>query len=200
MCRGGAWLGKACGIAVVAAVLWRWQQWPAAVRRPLVTLLPALPCCPLPRAMEFIVALLERLQADRAVTLSEAASETYYATLQRFHGWIVTGTFTLALKLVPSRCAQAGSLPGGALLAAEPACWPWLAGAAGAGTSAPPLTALPRHPPGRCRETFLQKVAEGLDEEAVMQQMHAFCTQFGGVLGEVQAFLAAAQLDDPAKV
>ena len=54
--------------------------------------------------------------------------------------------------------------------------------------------------PLRRRETFLEKVAEGLDEEAVMQQMHAFCTQFGGVLGEVQTFLAAAQLDDPAKV
>lgn len=32
--------------------------------------------------MEFIVALLERLHADRAVSLSTAASETYYATLQ----------------------------------------------------------------------------------------------------------------------
>lgn len=53
--------------------------------------------------MEFIVGLLRRLHSDREVTLSQAASETYYATLQHYHGWIVTGTFTVALKLVPSR-------------------------------------------------------------------------------------------------
>jgi hypothetical protein len=58
----------------------------------------------LKRAMEFIVALLDRLYTDRQVSLATAASETYYATLQRYHGWIVTGTFTVALKLVPSRC------------------------------------------------------------------------------------------------
>lgn len=55
------------------------------------------------RAMQFIVALLGRLERDRAVTLSQAASETYYSTLQQYHGWIVTGTFTVALKLVPGR-------------------------------------------------------------------------------------------------
>lgn len=57
--------------------------------------------------MEFITALLERLHADRGVTLSAAASDTYGATLQRYHGWIVSGTFTVALKLVPSRCGRA---------------------------------------------------------------------------------------------
>lgn len=62
--------------------------------------------------MEFIVALLERLYADRAVSLSTAASEVYYQTLQRFHGWIVTGTFTVALKLVPSRWVLAGAARG----------------------------------------------------------------------------------------
>ena len=36
--------------------------------------------------MEFIVALLERLHADRGVSLSAAAGETYNATLQRYHG------------------------------------------------------------------------------------------------------------------
>ena len=55
--------------------------------------------------MEFIVALLDKLHSDRAMPLSTAASETYYTTLQRYHGWIVTGTFTVALKLVPSRWA-----------------------------------------------------------------------------------------------
>lgn len=55
------------------------------------------------RAMQFVVALLNKLYTDRQISLSEAASETYYATLQQYHGWIVTGTFTVALKLVPSR-------------------------------------------------------------------------------------------------
>lgn len=53
--------------------------------------------------MTFLVTLLGRLESDRTVTLSAAASETYYATLQCYHGWIVTGTFNVALKLVPSR-------------------------------------------------------------------------------------------------
>lgn len=55
------------------------------------------------RAMEFVVALLLKLSQDRDISLSAAASESYYATLQQYHGWIVTGTFTVALKLVPSR-------------------------------------------------------------------------------------------------
>jgi hypothetical protein len=61
--------------------------------------------------MEFIVALLDKLYTDRNITLSAAASETYYATLQQYHGWIVTGTFTVALKLVPSRCSVAAAWP-----------------------------------------------------------------------------------------
>lgn len=55
------------------------------------------------RAMQFVTALLLRLTQDREVPLSTAASETYYATLHQYHGWLVTGTFTVALKLVPSR-------------------------------------------------------------------------------------------------
>lgn len=106
----------------------------------------------LKRAMEFIVALLDRLFTDRQVTLSQAASDTYYATLQKFHGWIVTGTFTVALKIVPSR------------------------------------------------EDFFDKVGILAGDEAALQQMHSFCSSFGTVLAEVQAFLAQHGLDDPAKV
>ena len=57
----------------------------------------------LKRAMEFVLKLLERLMEDQDVSLSTAATETYYETLQQYHGWIVTGTFTVALQLVPSR-------------------------------------------------------------------------------------------------
>ncbi|KAK2079908.1 hypothetical protein QBZ16_002303 [Prototheca wickerhamii] len=56
----------------------------------------------LTRAMIFVVGLLQRLLDHPEETLSAAASEAYYATLQKYHGWIVTGTFTVALKIVPS--------------------------------------------------------------------------------------------------
>lgn len=57
----------------------------------------------LKRAMQFIVALLGRLQRDPGTEVSTAVGEAYAETLQRFHGWIVSGTFTVAFKLVPSR-------------------------------------------------------------------------------------------------
>lgn len=38
------------------------------------------------------------------------------------------------------------------------------------------------------------------DDEAAMGAMAAFCSGFGGLLAEVQAFLEANGLDDPAKV
>lgn len=52
------------------------------------------------RAMEFVVALLVRLVGDPAVSLSEAASETYTATLSKFHGWITSTAFYVALKVL----------------------------------------------------------------------------------------------------
>ncbi|KAI8101490.1 hypothetical protein M9435_001596 [Picochlorum sp. BPE23] len=59
----------------------------------------------LKRAMQFILLLLERVidPANADKTLSDIATATYYDTLQQYHGWIVTGTFTVILKLVPSR-------------------------------------------------------------------------------------------------
>lgn len=53
--------------------------------------------------MEFIITLLQNVQENRTASLSEIASQTYYSTLQQYHGWIVTGTFTVVLKFVPSR-------------------------------------------------------------------------------------------------
>ncbi|KAK9836470.1 hypothetical protein WJX74_001113 [Apatococcus lobatus] len=57
----------------------------------------------LKRAMEFVVALLKRLHDDHDVSLATAANEVYYATLYKYHGWITSSAFVLALKLVPSR-------------------------------------------------------------------------------------------------
>ena len=65
--------------------------WQGSDRR----VLPGAQC----RAMEFVVALLQRLHDDREVTLPEAASETYTATLYRYHGWITSSAFTVALKV-----------------------------------------------------------------------------------------------------
>lgn len=53
--------------------------------------------------MEFIIDLLKTLETDKDSSLSEIATKTYYETLQKYHGWLVTGTFTVVLKLVPSR-------------------------------------------------------------------------------------------------
>jgi len=50
------------------------------------------------------------------------------------------------------------------------------------------------------REDFFDKVGCKPDDEAALGQMHTFCTAFGGVLAEVQTFLAENGLDDPAKV
>lgn len=63
------------------------------------------------RAMTFVVGLLENLMQDYHtartgenvcnVSLSEIVTATYYETLQQYHGWVTTGTFTVLLKLVP---------------------------------------------------------------------------------------------------
>ena len=49
--------------------------------------------------MEFVVALLKRLHDDQNVTLATAANEVYYATLYKYHGWITSSAFVLALKV-----------------------------------------------------------------------------------------------------
>jgi hypothetical protein len=55
------------------------------------------------RAMIFVTELLKLLCTDLEMTLSAAASQAYGATLQQYHGLIVKTTFTVAMKLVPSR-------------------------------------------------------------------------------------------------
>lgn len=59
------------------------------------------------RAMTFVVTLLEKLLEDHMQmndqdrSFSEIVSETYSMTLQQYHGWLTSGTFTILLKLVP---------------------------------------------------------------------------------------------------
>lgn len=60
------------------------------------------------RAMEFVVAMLQRLHDDQQMPLPQAASDAYYATLHQYHGWITSAAFTVALKVssLPSVCAR----------------------------------------------------------------------------------------------
>ena len=58
--------------------------------------------------MTFVVTLLENLLEDHLqgeeeedASFSEIITMTYSKTLQQYHGWVTSGTFTLLLKLVP---------------------------------------------------------------------------------------------------
>jgi hypothetical protein len=57
----------------------------------------------LKRAMQFLVQLLRVLHQDKEASVSTAASAAYEKVLQPYHGWITSGVFTVALKIVPSR-------------------------------------------------------------------------------------------------
>ncbi|MCO5579128.1 hypothetical protein L7F22_033442 [Adiantum nelumboides] len=53
--------------------------------------------------MDFLVALFQNLLSHADWTMSQAATEAYNVTLKKWHGWIASGAFTVALKLVPER-------------------------------------------------------------------------------------------------
>ncbi|QDZ23818.1 glycolipid transfer protein [Chloropicon primus] len=57
----------------------------------------------LKRAMQFLVELLHILHQDKSSSVSDAANAAYEKVLQPYHGWITSGVFWGALKLVPSR-------------------------------------------------------------------------------------------------
>lgn len=57
----------------------------------------------LTRAMDFLVALFANLLNHPDWTMSQAATDAYNVTLKKFHGWIASSAFTVALKLVPER-------------------------------------------------------------------------------------------------
>uniref|UniRef100_A0A6U1G441 Glycolipid transfer protein domain-containing protein n=1 Tax=Tetraselmis chuii TaxID=63592 RepID=A0A6U1G441_9CHLO len=57
----------------------------------------------LKRAMQFVSGLIQKMVADKSMTVSQAASTTYKETLSNYHGMITGGAFSMALKLVPAR-------------------------------------------------------------------------------------------------
>ena len=107
----------------------------------LVSAMPThlMPAC---RAMEFVASLLRRLEADKDVTLSAAANDAYAETLHRFHGWMTSAAFYVALKV-----REAGQLDSVMLPRQPGSCWPVL-------TLLPQLVSMPRH---------MQPVATSMD-------------------------------------
>eukprot|EP00117_Sycon_ciliatum_P017554 scpid76336/ scgid16503/ Pleckstrin homology domain-containing family A member 8; Phosphatidylinositol-four-phosphate adapter protein 2; Serologically defined breast cancer antigen NY-BR-86 len=56
----------------------------------------------LKRALEFILVFLQKV-IEGEQDLTKAANAAYAASLKRYHGWIVSGIFSLAMKAVPYR-------------------------------------------------------------------------------------------------
>ncbi|KAF8401939.1 hypothetical protein HHK36_012890 [Tetracentron sinense] len=57
----------------------------------------------LTRAMDFLVELFRNLLEHPDWTMSEACTDSYKKTLKKWHGWLASSSFTLAMKLAPDR-------------------------------------------------------------------------------------------------
>ncbi|XP_076933899.1 glycolipid transfer protein 1-like [Bidens hawaiensis] len=57
----------------------------------------------LTRAMDFILELFRNLMEHEDWAMSQVCSEAYTKTLKKFHGWLASSTFTVAMKLAPER-------------------------------------------------------------------------------------------------
>ncbi|KAL4308405.1 hypothetical protein GQ457_01G031450 [Hibiscus cannabinus] len=57
----------------------------------------------LTRAMDFLVELFRNLLAHPDWTMTECCTDSYGKTLKKFHGWIASSSFTVAMKLAPDR-------------------------------------------------------------------------------------------------
>ncbi|XP_039146270.1 glycolipid transfer protein 1 [Dioscorea cayenensis subsp. rotundata] len=57
----------------------------------------------LTRAMDFLVELFRNLVEHHDWTMSQACTDSYAKTLKKWHGWLASSSFTLAMKLAPDR-------------------------------------------------------------------------------------------------
>ncbi|XP_038982367.1 glycolipid transfer protein 1-like isoform X1 [Phoenix dactylifera] len=57
----------------------------------------------LTRAMDFLVELFRNLLEHPDWTMSQACTESYSKTLKKWHGWLASSSFTIAMKLAPDR-------------------------------------------------------------------------------------------------
>ncbi|KAL5998735.1 Glycolipid transfer protein 1 [Asimina triloba] len=53
--------------------------------------------------MDFLVELFRNLLEHPEWTMSEVCTDSYSKTLKKFHGWIASSSFSLAMKLAPDR-------------------------------------------------------------------------------------------------
>jgi hypothetical protein len=56
---------------------------------------PPAPQIPHPSAMEFMIAILRGLQAHPEASMSDVVYEQYYATLNRWHGFLASSAFSV---------------------------------------------------------------------------------------------------------
>ncbi len=57
----------------------------------------------LTRAMDFILELFRNLLEHADWTMTQACTDAYNKTLKKWHGWLASSSFTLAMKLAPDR-------------------------------------------------------------------------------------------------
>ncbi|ERN18814.1 hypothetical protein AMTR_s00067p00099770 [Amborella trichopoda] len=57
----------------------------------------------LTRAMDFLVELFRNLLEHPGWTMSQACSDAYTKTLKKWHGWLASSSFTVAMKLAPDK-------------------------------------------------------------------------------------------------
>ncbi|KAF8692629.1 hypothetical protein HU200_039447 [Digitaria exilis] len=57
----------------------------------------------LTRAMDFLVALFHNLVQHRDWQMSQVCSDAYSKTLKKWHGWLASSSFSVAIKLAPDR-------------------------------------------------------------------------------------------------
>ncbi|KAL9331328.1 hypothetical protein ACSQ67_000938 [Phaseolus vulgaris] len=57
----------------------------------------------LTRAMDFLVALFQNLVGHTDWSMAQACTDSYNKTLKKWHGWLASSSFTVAMKLAPDR-------------------------------------------------------------------------------------------------
>ncbi|KAL8158351.1 hypothetical protein AgCh_002877 [Apium graveolens] len=57
----------------------------------------------LTRAMDFLVELFRNLSEHQDWGMQQCCNDSYSKTLKKWHGWIASSSFTVAIKLVPDR-------------------------------------------------------------------------------------------------
>ncbi|MCI07622.1 pleckstrin likey domain-containing family A member 8, partial [Trifolium medium] len=53
--------------------------------------------------MDFLVALFRNLIEHPDWAMSQACTDSYNKTLKKWHGWLASSSFTVAMKLAPDR-------------------------------------------------------------------------------------------------